>query len=147
MLLLATGLGVGYVPRGPGTAGSLWGMAIVAGLWGVRADPLTWTVVTVLLAMAGVPICGRAARLLRQSDPGCIVWDELAAVPVVFAFTPATGLHAVLGFVLFRLFDVWKPWPIRHAERLPGGWGVMADDLAAAVLAAVGLWLASLLSA
>jgi phosphatidylglycerophosphatase A len=100
----------------------------------------------VALAAAGIPICARAARLLgRGKDPGAIVFDEMAALPMaLLAVPPAARSAAVLGtaFVLFRFFDVTKPFPARQLERLPEGWGIMADDWAAAgwaaaVLAAV----------
>ena len=76
-----------------------------------------------------------------MKDPGQVVFDEIAAFSVVFLFVPISLRSAILGFLLFRLFDVWKPWPARRLERLPGGLGIMADDFAAAVYAAGGLWL------
>jgi phosphatidylglycerophosphatase A len=141
ILLLATGLGFGYSRWAPGTVGSLWGPILV---WGMQSAGLTgvgWTVTAVAVALVGVPICGEAGRLLELKDPGSVVWDEIAAFPLVFAFTSLTPTTAVLGFVIFRVFDIIKPWPIRRFERLPGGWGIMADDLIAAVYACVCLTL------
>jgi phosphatidylglycerophosphatase A len=68
------------------------------------------------------------------------VYDEFAALTLVFVAVPLTVTTAVLGFLLFRLFDIWKPWPVRRLEQLPGGLGVMADDAGAAVLAGAVLW-------
>jgi phosphatidylglycerophosphatase A len=93
------------------------------------------------LIALGIPMCSAAARRLGHKDPGAVVWDEIAAVPVTFALTSFDrspgSLAAVLalGFVLFRVFDILKPPPASWLERLPGGWGIMADDLAAAVYA------------
>lgn len=137
-LLLATGLGIGYIPWAPGTFGSLWGLAFV---WGLMHLPVIASLVLALFAiLLGVPLCGRAAKLLGKVDPGYVVFDEIAAFPIVFASVPAGWVRfdwqtALAGFLLFRLFDITKPWPARRLEHLPGGWGVMADDLAAGVYA------------
>lgn len=141
VMLLATGFGFGAVRRAPGTVGSLWGPPLA---WGLQEAGLTgwwWASAAVAIALLGVPICGRAAAILGQHDPGCVVYDEIAAFPVVFAVTQVDWRTAILGFAFFRLFDIWKPWPVRRFERFPGGWGIMADDLAAAVYAAMLLWL------
>ncbi|MEZ6050766.1 MAG: phosphatidylglycerophosphatase A [Planctomycetaceae bacterium] len=135
ILLLATGLGFGRSRWAPGTVGSLWGPLLVWGMQSVGLSGLSWGVTSALIILIGVPICGRAARLMEQKDPGSVVWDEIAAFPVVFAFTRVTLTSAVLGFLLFRVFDIIKPWPIRRFEQLPGGWGVMADDLLAGIYA------------
>lgn len=139
--LLATGFGAGYVPLIPGTIGSLWGLPLVWLLqWGV-ADPLIRAVIAAILFFAGVLICGAAAKRFEKEDPGQIVFDEIAAFPIVFLFVPIGPLTAVIGFILFRFFDILKPWPIPKIERLPGGLGVMADDLVAGIYAAAGLLL------
>lgn len=143
MLVLATGLGSGYSPRAPGTVASLWGLALV---WGMQAGGLSglgWGLAILVIVAAGVPLCSRAAELLGRKDPGSVVWDEIAAFPVVFSLAPLTWTTAVLGFVLFRLFDIVKPWPIRRFEQLPRGWGIMADDLVAGVYAAACLAISS----
>ena len=141
ILLVAIGCGLGLAPIAPGTFGSLAGLPLAWGIqqlpeWGQRLAPL-------ILFAVGVPICGIAARGLGLKDPGAVVFDEIAAFSVVFLFLPdkmnlATG---ALGFVLFRVFDIAKPWPVRQFERLPGGWGIMADDFAAAAYAGGILWL------
>lgn len=139
MVILATGFGVGFVPKAPGTFGSLWGLALAWGIqhlpaWGQYAAP-------VVCFAIGIPICGIAARRMGLKDPGAIVFDEIAAFSVVFLFVPINLVTAVVGFVLFRLFDISKPWPVKQAEKFPGGLGIMADDFAAAVYAGGLLWL------
>jgi phosphatidylglycerophosphatase A len=139
--LLATGFGAGYVPLIPGTIGSLWGLPLVWGIQLIVDDPLVRAVLAAIIFFAGILICGAAEKQFEKEDPGQIVFDEIAAFPVVFLFVEMTLLTAVIGFVLFRLFDIFKPWPIRKIERLPGGLGVMADDLVAGIYAAAGLLL------
>jgi phosphatidylglycerophosphatase A len=140
VLLLATGLGAGASRKAPGTVGSLWGPPLVWGLQSAGLSGWAWAVAGALIALLGIPLCGRAAALLGRKDPGSIVYDEIAAFPLVFALTPVTLLSAMLGFGLFRLFDIVKPWPIRRFERLPGGWGIMTDDLIAGAYAGAVLW-------
>jgi phosphatidylglycerophosphatase A len=144
-LFTATGCGVGLVPVAPGTFGSLLGLPLA---WGIAQLPVAALQVGVIagIVAAGIPICTAAARQLgRAKDPGAIVLDEIAAMPVVFAGMAPGGLSSesiwvwVAGFALFRLFDILKPPPARQLERLPDGLGIMADDLAAAVFAWAGL--------
>ena len=85
--------------------------------------------------LIGVPICAIAARRLGLNDPGAVVFDEIAAFSVVFLGVKINLLTGILGFALFRIFDISKPWPAGRLERLPGGWGIMADDFAAAAYA------------
>lgn len=139
VVLLATGFGLGLLPVAPGTFGSLAGLPLA---WGAQQLPFWGQVVAAVCCfLVGIPVCGRGARLFGLKDPGAVVFDEIAAFPVVFLGTRFGFVTAVLGFLLFRLFDVWKPWPARQLERLPGGLGIMADDFAAGVYAAAGLWL------
>ncbi len=140
ILALATGLGVGLIPWAPGTFGSLWGLVLVERMQALSLGPVGWGLVSVVIGLAGVGICGAAARGFNRKDPGAVVFDEIAAFPVVFAIVPLTLTSGVLGFLLFRLFDILKPWPCRKLEQLPGGWGVMADDLMAGVYAGAVLW-------
>ncbi len=144
-LLIATGLGVGYIPLMPGTFGRVWGPLWV---WGVQESGLAWPLyllLSVVLIIVGLPICARAGKLLGLVDPGSIVYDEIVALSLVFAPIQLTGqtigwTAAVFGFLWFRLFDILKPWPIKRIEKLPGAWGVMADDLVAGLFAGVALW-------
>jgi len=135
-LLVATCGGVGRMPIAPGTAGAAVGVAGTA----VEA------VLVACICLVGVPICGRAAALLgRGKDPGAVVYDEMAALPLVLLPVPPAARSLVClaaAFVLFRIFDIAKPWPCRRLERLPAGWGIMADDWAAAAWAAACLGVA-----
>src|SRR5262245_53298838 len=139
VLLIATGLGLGFVPFAPGTFGSLAGLPVA---WGLHFLPLWGQVAAaIVFFLIGIPICAGGARLLGTKDPGPVVFDEIAAFSVVFLLVPFTWRTAIAGFVLFRLFDIWKPWPARRVERLPGGLGIMADDLVAGFYACAALWL------
>ena len=143
-LILATGLGIGYAPVAPGTWGSLLGLFLVWFLEPLRSQPLQYVAVTVSIVVSGVFICGRAAEVLGERDPGAVVFDEIAAMPVVFLVVPFSLLSGAVGFAAFRFFDILKPWPVRWFERLPSGWGIMADDVAAAVYAGACLWIVDL---
>ena len=135
LFALAVGLGVGRVSIAPGTFGSLWGLPLVYGLREVHDHPGFLFASGIILFLVGVPICAVGIKHYQSKDPKHVVFDEIAAFPFVFMFAPLTWGTAVLGFVLFRLFDIAKPWPIRRFERLPHGWGVMADDLIAGIFA------------
>ncbi|MEM8865731.1 MAG: phosphatidylglycerophosphatase A [Planctomycetota bacterium] len=135
---VATGLGVGLVTRAPGTVGALWGLPWAWLLTSGTAPSWAWLSVPLGILLGG-PLCGRAASDLGgKKDPGAVVWDEIATVPLVFALAPtATGWWLIAGFALHRLFDISKPWPCKPLEKLPGGWGIMLDDVAAALYAAI----------
>ena len=136
---LATGFGAGWLPKAPGT----WGSALAFPLFYLLAlaHPMAPLTATVLGLLLGIPLCTRAARLLgNASDPGAIVWDEIVGQWVVLLAVPPSPGNWVLAFLLFRLFDTTKPWPLRRLEQLPGGLGIMADDLAAAAASAAVLW-------
>lgn len=151
VLWLAQGLGVGRIPKAPGTFGSgmglLWFALLLAP--GSLACYLAGSLAGIALS---VWCCGRAEKILGQTDPGSVVLDEIAAIPVCYSgwvltlygqrqglpspehfFSAGTWLKTFGIFVLFRAFDIIKPWPIRQSQRLPGGWGVTVDDLLAAV--------------
>jgi len=133
--LLALGFGAGLSPWAPGTFGTLVAVPIVAFVmqfgWQVHA------VVTVLAALAGIYLCGESARRLDTDDHPGIVWDEIVGFSVTMLAAPRGGYWLAAGFVLFRLFDILKPWPIREADhRLLGGLGIMLDDIIAGVFAA-----------
>ncbi len=190
-LAIATAFGVGYIPKGPGTFGSLVGIAVailthpvslimIIGLLffhgGLGIDLAVFRghsapvlllvpslVALLIIALLGVWSSSRAATYAGLKDPQHVVIDEvsgmhltlvLAIMPVglptgllpadeasVFGLYSALSLlnwkYLLLGFVLFRVFDIWKPWPIRRLEKLPGGWGIMADDWMAGIYAAI----------
>ena len=137
--LYATGCGIGLAPKAPGTFGSLLGPLLVWGWQSLERPKYESVIVSLVGVLLGVGAAQRTARHYGLSDPGCVVCDEIAAFAIVFAFTPVTWTTAVTGFVWFRVFDIAKPWPICRLEHLPGGWGIMADDLLAGVFAAAAL--------
>jgi len=139
-LWLATGLGVGLVCPAPGTIGGLWGLPLAWAV-GLLSTTNAQILAIVLIGLASVAVCSAAARALGGTkDPQAIVLDEIAALPIVFlGVEPAGPAVWLAGWLLFRLFDITKPPPIRIFERLPGGWGIMADDWVAAVAACVSL--------
>ena len=136
---LAFGFGAGLVPRAPGTAGSVVGVVIA---WWLVPLPFVWRAAIVAAAIAaGIWICGESARRLNAHDHPGIVLDEIVAVLLGALVLPERSLLSfALLFVLFRIFDIAKPWPIRDVDhRLGGGLGIMLDDLIAALFAAIGL--------
>ena len=161
LLFFAQGLGSGRLPFAPGTGGSIVGIGWTWLL--ISSGSLGWFLFgTIALLIGAIWICGQAEKILGAHDPGSVVLDEIAALPVCFlplvvmevllrgGLDPVGhfGLRNVLlglaaGFALFRLFDIWKPGPIRVAQRLPGGLGVVIDDFFAALAVALVLpWLA-----
>lgn len=181
-LLIATGFGLGYLPKAPGTWGSLGGIllyfGVVAfavliaflyeiGLTSIGCDrdsfdflhtlaealPLTCWAAVLVVGFVGTRAAGCAAKHLATPDPSAVVIDEicgqlltfvLAGTAIFFSLWPLPALdellrwkYLVFGFILFRVFDIWKPWPVRQAEKLPGGWGIMADDWVAGIYAAL----------
>jgi phosphatidylglycerophosphatase A len=191
-VLLATAAGLGYLPKAPGTWGSLAGLLLAMVPWwafflfgmvsreqtlgsisilgGNEFDPFLGAQVCLGLTVGAVGVwsAGRAAQFERQKDPQQVVIDEVSgqhltlllglAIPIWWkpsaelfpgfelgAITVNTALnwkYLLLGFILFRVFDIWKPFPARQAESLSGGWGIMADDWIAGIYAGLGLWLA-----
>jgi len=133
---LPFGLGVGLLPVAPGTWGSLLAVGI---FWLVPPVPLFVQLTALAGAFViGCVICGISARRLGVHDHGGIVFDEIVAMLLVLCVTPRTAGWTLAAFLLFRLFDVLKPWPVREADhRIPGGLGIMLDDVLAAVYAAL----------
>jgi len=136
----ATGLGIGRIPWAPGTLGSLLGLPVAMAIGGLPGGWLQ-AAAAALVCLAGVGIVQAALPgLARGKDPGCVVIDEVAGIVLTFLLVPMTSWGvALLGFGLFRLFDISKPPPARQLERLPGGWGVMVDDWAAGLYANLAL--------
>ena len=142
-VILATGLWLGRIPAAPGTFGTLGGLPLA---WAISllANVALQGVVIVLICIAGIPICTVAARILGgPKDPGCIVLDEIASLPITFFLVPHQLMNQplvlIVGFALHRLFDITKPPPARQLERLPEGLGIMADDWAAGVYSCLAL--------
>jgi len=137
---LALGFGSGLAPVAPGTAGTL--VAIPVYLLLQPLAPAIYLPLVAVLFLAGIPICAFTANWLKVHDHPGIVWDEVVGYLVTMAFAPAGWLPVVAGFVLFRIFDVAKPWPILWLDRqVHGGFGIMLDDLLAGVFAAAALQL------
>ena len=134
--ILAFGFGTGLSPVAPGTVGSLVGV-LFAWLTLDLGLPVQ-LVIAAAIALSGIWICGESARRIGVHDHGGIVWDEIAGMYITLLVAPPTIAGWVLGFALFRAFDIAKPWPIRDLDhRLGGGLGIMLDDLAAALYALI----------
>lgn len=133
---LAFGFGSGLAPVAPGTAGTVVG--VVADLL-LRTAGVEWSLrllIAIAVSVLGIWICGASARKLGEHDHPGIVWDEIAGVMLVLAATPGGWRGVLIGFVLFRMFDILKPWPIREIDRrVAGGIGIMLDDILAALFA------------
>ncbi len=152
--LLASCFGLGRLPLAPGTWGSLPPAIIFALMCHFGASAVLVAVVMAVLALAGSIVCVKCASAViaatGQSDPRQLVADEFAGQAVTFLAIPFILMNnpfsnsqiwvtVLLGFILFRFFDILKPWPIRKLEKLPGGWGILADDLLAGLYAAIAL--------
>jgi phosphatidylglycerophosphatase A len=135
-LAIATVGGIGYAPIAPGTFGSAAGLVLWSFLPAATAVQLA---AIALIAVGGAWAGTAAEQHFHTTDPGAIVVDEVAGMLLTLLLVPLTWKGAVLGFLLFRLFDIIKPFPARRLEQLHGGVGVMADDLAAAVYANLAL--------
>jgi phosphatidylglycerophosphatase A len=131
---LALGFGSGLVPMMPGTFGSLAALPILFAMSFVTLE--VFIVITVVSFLVGIYLCGKTARDLKMHDHGSIVWDEVAGMMVTFIAIPLNPLSLLLGFLLFRFFDILKPWPISVFDRrLDGGFGIMIDDIVAGAIA------------
>lgn len=133
---LAFGLGSGAAPWAPGTFGTLAAVP----LWYLLAQTSlpVYLTLTLVAFVIGIWLCGRTSRDLGVHDHGGIVWDEFVGYWITMIAVPVDWIWALLGFVLFRLFDIWKPWPIRPIDRhVHGGLGIMLDDVLAGVFAAL----------
>jgi len=131
-LVIATCGYVGYVPLAPGTAGSAVALVL---LWAVRftGSAAVEIAVVAVLAAIGVWSAGVAERHVGRTDPGVVVIDEVVGMLITLLLLPLGVVSACVGFLVFRLLDIVKPWPSGRLESLPGGLGVMADDAMAAV--------------
>jgi len=142
ILAVATGLGSGFSPVAPGTAGTALAVLLYLplGLFCASRGMAGWALyalVTLAVALVGTWAADRAEPIFGKKDAGQVVVDEIAGYLVTMFALPATWPWALAGFAAFRLFDIWKPWPIDHLQRLKGGLGVMIDDLLAGVYGCV----------
>lgn len=132
VLLLATGFSAGSIPLAPGTFGSLLGIPVAWGLAGI--GPGATAGIIAALILCAVWIAGEAERLLGRKDAACIVIDEIVGILTALAGMPATPFNLAAGFVAFRAFDIIKPFPARYLDaRVPGGWGIVLDDVVAGI--------------
>lgn len=144
--LFGLGFGSGLAKKAPGTFGTLVGLPL---FWLISIYTLSVQLVIIAtLFLIGIYICNVTGKALGVVDHGGIVWDEIVAMMLVLTFIPNQWQWWLTAFLLFRLFDIWKPYPIRQCdEKLKNGFGVMFDDLLAAIYAIVGLkallWLSS----
>ena len=131
-LVIATALGVGYVPIAPGTAGSAAGLL----LWYLLPSSTAVQASAIVALMVAGSLAGNVAeRHFGRSDPGQVVVDEVMGMLITLFLVPVGWRGALVGFLLFRVTDVIKPYPANRLEGLPGGWGIMADDGMAGIYA------------
>lgn len=136
---------IGLLCPAPGTVGSAVGIGIFVLLYYSlgTSSLILYFLLWGLIVFIAIAFCGEAERLMTKKDPGAVILDEIVAIPFCFigldTFLHSNSAWAIFlgGFVLFRLFDILKPPPINHLQNLPGGWGIVADDLAAALLTSV----------
>lgn len=147
-VVVSTGLYCGYAPVASGTVGSALGLVVFGVLRSIGL-PLVELVTIAVLLIVGVWSASETERYVGHTDPGIIIIDEIVGMLLTFAFLNVGFGSIVFGFVLFRVFDIVKPYPARACERLPGGWGVMADDVVAALYAQAvlrgGIWMTAAL--
>jgi len=133
--ILGLSFGAGLIPFAPGTFGTLVAFPLFW-LLQPRLEPVQFLILLAVLYLLGIWVCDRTGRALGIEDHKAIVWDETVAFLIVLFFTPPVLFWQAIAFLLFRLFDIFKPGPIRAIERMfRGGFGVMIDDLAAAFFA------------
>ena len=136
IMFIATGFYSGYLPKAPGTWGSLVGLLLFFLLH-------TLTLQIYLAVVAGIFVlgtfaAGEAEKIMDRKDPGLVVIDEIVGILITMIAIPATPLTMALGFILFRIFDIWKPFPIRLIDqRFHGGLGIMLDDIVAGIFSLV----------
>jgi phosphatidylglycerophosphatase A len=136
---LATGFGSGLVPVAPGTAGTLVGVLIC-----LLCLPMPWIVrlfFVLVLSALSFYVSGQAEKIYQKKDDQRIVIDEIIGLQITMLPVAINVLNLCAAFVLFRIFDIFKPFPVRNLQELPGGWGVVSDDVGAGIYAAAVMWL------
>ena len=136
---LATGFGSGLSPIAPGTAGTLVGVLIC-----LLCLPMPWSlrlIFVIVLLTLSIYVSGQAEKIYRKKDDQRIVIDEIIGLQITMLPVAINILNLCCGFVLFRIFDIVKPFPLKNLQRLPGGWGVVMDDVAAGIYAGAIMWL------
>lgn len=140
IIFLGVGLGSGLSPKAPGTFGSAFALLFIPIF--MHVGFYSSFMLISFMTLTGIYICGKTARLIQVHDDGRIVWDEFAGQSITFLpliyFNLMNIQWALIGFALFRLFDIWKPWPIRVIDqKVDGGFGIMLDDVIAGIWAAL----------
>ncbi|MEJ2543428.1 MAG: phosphatidylglycerophosphatase A [Calditrichaceae bacterium] len=128
---IGTGLGSGYVPLAPGTAGSILALILY---FLFPLEPFYWLSISIFIFFVGV-WTGFEIEKDKGEDPGLVVIDEMVGQWLAVIFLPPTLVTLLIGFALFRVFDIFKPYPINRSQKLKGGWGIMIDDVLAGVYA------------
>jgi phosphatidylglycerophosphatase A len=130
---LGLGFGSGLAPKAPGTFGTLAALPIYYLMQSLSV--FTYIALTVLAFVIGIWICQKSADWLQKEDPSSVVWDEIVGYLVAMTAAPVGWVWMLIGFILFRVFDIWKPWPIRWFDKnMHGGLGIMVDDVVAGLL-------------
>ncbi|RLA08464.1 MAG: phosphatidylglycerophosphatase A [Gammaproteobacteria bacterium] len=130
IFLLSTGFGSGLVRYAPGTFGSLAALILV--VFFKQFSDFIYALITLIVIISGVFICNKALKYFKNDDPAAIVWDEFAGIFVSFLYIETTNTNLLLGFILFRFFDILKPYPIGLIDKkIKGGLGIMLDDIVA----------------
>lgn len=140
IVFCGVGFGSGLSPKAPGTAGSAFALLFIP-IW-LAIGFFNSILAIILMSLVGIYICGKTADIMGVHDDGRIVWDEFAGQSITFLpliyLGQMNAVWVLVGFALFRLFDVWKPWPIRVIDRqVGGGFGIMFDDIIAGLWAAI----------
>ena len=140
---LAIGFGSGLLKPAPGTWGTLAGLMLAILLWNITQSNLFFIFLAVISFIFGCYLCQKTSNDLGVHDDGRIVWDEIVAIFLMFAFLPEYNLFTyILTFISFRIFDILKPYPIRYFdEKLESGLGIMVDDILAAIFALISLYI------
>ena len=134
VVFIATGAYIGYIPKAPGTFGSIWGVLLA--FWISRLPGLTAAICLAGLFFLAIWASGYTQKIIARKDPGCIVIDEVVGVVVGFIGLPFNLYTVIAGFVLFRIFDIFKPFPVNWIDKhVSGGLGVVLDDVAAGMYA------------
>lgn len=140
---LAVGFGSGLLKPAPGTWGTLAGLMLSILLWNITQSNLFFIFLTIIAFIFGCYLCQKTSNDLGVHDDGRIVWDEIVAIFLMFAFLPEYNWFTyILTFISFRIFDILKPYPIRYFdEKLESGLGIMVDDILAAIFALISLYI------
>lgn len=143
VVFCGVGFGSGLLPKAPGTFGSAFALLFIP-IW-LAFGFINTILAIILMSFIGIYICGKTAQIINVHDDGRIVWDEFAGqsislLPLIY-FQQINIFWVLIGFALFRLFDVWKPWPIHIIDQqVNGGFGIMLDDIIAGIWAALCIW-------